>query len=594
MCGYIGSLSLNKINQEKLKVCNENILCRGPDSTKTMSNIINGKYISAIFNRLSIIDLSNKADQPMFSENREYMILFNGEIYNHKLIRLELEKKGYKFRTDHSDTETLLYAFIEFGEKAPNKLRGQFSLVFTDFREEKMILCRDRVGQKPLFYTSENNTFSFSSDLTSLSKLSNQTELEESSIYEYLQYGKTFASKTIYENILELEPGCMMKVDFSKKRFSYNLHKYWKLEEFYNTKKFDEEEFIALLEDSVEIRTQSDVPYATFLSGGLDSTTIVKSQFKKNYDINTFSVHMGTSKYDESKYSQQVVDKYSTNHISLEISNFLSTNKIQDYLLCLDQPYSDPSIIPTYLISSEISKFYKMAISGDGGDELLGGYLRVQKSLANKNNKVNLSNFYKYYPPFFGTGNIFLSSHHDLSTRYNSYLSDKKLLELLKIPTDKVVSNRFDEIIDADDYKNLMYFEYSFFLPKLMMYKIDRASMFNSIEVRSPFVDNKLIEYIFSHSNEYYNKGEQKQILKNYISKDFDKNFKDRKKQGFVFNLEEFVYNNSEFFFEAIVDSSNMPFIDNENVEKLFKFKTRINSNRIWKIFVLNSFLDQT
>jgi len=204
MCGYIGSLSLNKINQEKLKVCNENILCRGPDSTKTMSNIINGKYISAIFNRLSIIDLSNKADQPMFSENREYMILFNGEIYNHTLIRLELEKKGYKFRTDHSDTETLLYAFIEFGEKAPNKLRGQFSLVFTDFREEKMILCRDRVGQKPLFYTSENNTFSFSSDLISLSKLSNQTELEESSIYEYLQYGKTFASKTIYKNILEL------------------------------------------------------------------------------------------------------------------------------------------------------------------------------------------------------------------------------------------------------------------------------------------------------------------------------------------------------------------------------------------------------
>ena len=592
MCGFIGSFSQNKIDLEKLNHCNENIVCRGPDSTKTYSEELNGNYFSAAFNRLSIIDLSEAADQPMTSSDNNYLILFNGEIYNHKEIRQELLKKGYEFHTNHSDTESLLYLLIEKGEEAIKTLRGQFSFVFLDKKNQNLLLCRDRVGQKPLFFSKHNNSFSFSSNLISLSKLTYQKSINETSIYRYLQFGKTLSPDTIFENIYEIKPGQTLSVKLSRNGFDLVFKKYWNLLDFYDNKKFDKDEFFDIFSDSVDIRTKSDVPYATFLSGGLDSSSIVKSQHEKGNEINTFSVYMGSSTYDESKYCEQVSKKFNTNHKSIEIEDSLRIENLQGMLDCLDQPFADPSIIPTQIISREISKYFKMAISGDGGDELLGGYLRVQKTLSNKINQT-FSNLYSYYPNYLGTGNLFRSKDQDILTRYGSFLSDDNILSLLEIENDSILKTPFKLEIINDDYKNLMNFEYDLYLPQMMMYKVDRASMFNSVEVRSPFVDNKLIEYIFSHSYEYFELFNQKPLLKEYLSSDFGDAFLNRKKQGFVFDIKNFVYTNDEFFREIIINSNKIPYIKTKKIVNLFKFKTRVNSNRIWKLYVLNYYLDQ-
>ena len=592
MCGFIGSLSENKISEEELDKCNKNIICRGPDSKKTTFQNLNDKYFSATFNRLSILDLSNLADQPMSTSDDNYLILFNGEIYNHQELKNDLLKKGYKFRTNHSDTESLLYLLIDRGIEAVQLLRGQFSFVFLDKKNNTLLLARDRVGQKPLFFTENNNSFSFSSNLISLAKLTQQNTIEESSIYDYLQYGKTISPKTVFQNIYEVKPGQILKVNYSEDGFNLTFQKYWDLLSFYDNKKFDEDEFIELFSNSVDIRTKPDVPYATFLSGGLDSTSIVKSQHDLGYEINTFSVYMGGTKFDESIYCEEVSKKFNTNHISIEIKDSLSIKNLPDLLNCLDQPYSDPSIIPTQLISREISNYFKMAISGDGGDELLGGYLRVQKSLFNSINQ-NFSNLYNYYPAHLGTGNIFLSKDQDIVTRYNSYLSDVKLLNLLGIKDNEFLDTLFKPTTFDDDYKSLMKYEYEFYLPQMMMYKVDRASMYNSVEVRSPFVDNKLIEYIFSHSYDYFDSNNQKQVLKKYLSLNFKEEFLNRKKQGFVFDLKDFVNSNNDFFKENIIHSNKIPYIETNKLSSLFKYKTRINADRIWKLFVLNYYLEQ-
>ena len=298
----------------------------------------------------------------------------------------------------------------------------------------------------------------------------------------------------------------------------------------------------------------------------------MKSQYEKSYEVNTFSVYMGGTEYDERKYCEEVSKKFNTNHISIEIEDSLNVNNLPDLLNCMDQPYSDPSIIPTQLISREISNYYKMAISGDGGDELLGGYLRVQKSLSNKINQT-FSNLYKYYPGYLGTGNIFLSKDEDITTRYDSFLSDNKLVSLLGIKINKNLDILFKNPILNDEYKSLMKNEYEFYLPQMMMYKIDRASMFNSVEVRSPFVDNRLIEYIFSHSYEYYDPKNQKSLLKEYLSSNFDENFLNRKKQGFVFDLKNFIYSNASFFKENIISSNKIPFVETNNLTNLFKLR---------------------
>ena len=234
-----------------------------------------------------------------------------------------------------------------------------------------------------------------------------------------------------------------------------------------------------------------------------------------------------------------------------------------------------------------------VAISGDGGDELLGGYTRTALSLKNTSNINKLiSNLYPIYPSFMGTGNYFLSKSNNLSSRYSSFLEDKKLLKLLKLENQNT-RNNINIIKNIDPYKSLLIADYNFYLPDMMLFKIDRTSMANSLEIRSPFVDHKLIEYIFSHDTNYYSTNNSKALLKEYLQEDFGNNFVNRRKQGFVFDIENWIFSNIKEISGIIYSGKVNEIITKSTIKSLSRYKSRINSHRIWKLYVLNNYLSR-
>lgn len=590
MCGFTGSITLEPVDNDTLRKANQIIECRGPDSTNFVKKII-GKYTANLwFNRLSIIDLSENANQPMSSEEFKTTILFNGEIYNHKELRKELESKGVNFKSSHSDTETLLLGLSYFGVEYVNKLRGQFSIIFIDQKISKVFLIRDRLGQKPLYYHLSKNGLIFGSSLLSLLKASNQFTIDNESIYSYLNLGIVQSPKTLFNNFFKVMPAEIISFDLEQETLKSNNFIYWNPKKFVNNNQFKEEEFFELLTDSTSLRNDADVPIANFLSGGLDSTSLVKNIYGKS-DINSFSVYFENPKYDESAYIEQVVRKYKLNHTFVKISSKLSSDDIFEALNSLDEPYSDPSVVPSYILSKEISKHYKVAISGDGGDELLGGYKRTIYNLRSKNSFNNLiSKLYNLYPPFLGTGNKFLSLSKNIETSYMSYLEDRKLLNLLDIEIEKY--NLKDIDFESNNlYKDLLLAEYKFYLPEMMMFKIDRTSMANSLEIRSPFVDHILIEYIMKSNTKYLDVEKPKNLLKNYLKDDFNDLFLNRNKQGFVFDVENWVFENYEFIKNIITSGKVLNNFNLNKMDYLLFNKSRINGQRIWKMFVLENYL---
>ena len=595
MCGFVGILSNNSINENHLEKSNEHLICRGPDNKTILNSNLPELFdvnidlnLSAIFNRLSIIDLTDSANQPMISKEYRTMVLFNGEIYNHKELRTALESKGVKFYSNHSDSEVVLNGLSTEGMSFINKLIGQFSIFFLDSKKIKCYLIRDRLGQKPLFYYLDNKSLKFSSNLKSLYHNQNST-IDEDNILKYLSFGVVPSPGTIFKNIFKVNPASYIEVSLDT--FNYIEKKYWNIENYVNKNKFSREDFFDKFSQSVDYRLISDVPIANFLSGGLDSSSIVKNMFDNGKtDINTFTVEVENEKYDESKWANKVVEKYSTNHYSEIINSKIENDLVIESLHALDEPYSDPSTIPSYLISKAISSKYKVAISGDGGDELLGGYLRTSQMMHSQKIPDYIATIlYGIYPKSFGTGQKILSKSNNFKNAYSSYFEDGKLLNLLNLK----INYKNDEFYQQsyDKYKNLILSDYKLYLPEMMMLKVDRTSMANSVEVRSPFVDHKLIEYILSVDSKHFVRNSPKAILKHYLSQDFEKEFLNRNKQGFVFDLENWVYNNLSVVSEEINKGNIVNNLNSNIISSLKQRKSRINALRIWKLFVIESYL---
>ena len=594
MCGYLGKISLRNIDTDYINSSNKRIICRGPDSLKSLNFKI-GEYSSHfIFNRLSILDLDKRADQPLESADKSSSIMFNGEIYNHSVLRDMLVKNGKKFKTKNSDTEVILNGLDHFGVKFINQLRGQFSIAYLNKITKKLYLIRDRVGQKPLFYSHDSSSIALGSNLISTAEISGNINIDKESLNEYLECGVVQSPKTIFKNIWKLCPGEIIEYDLSESEIKLNKSFYWDPIDFVDDKKFKKEEFFSIFSDSVDMRTKADVEVANFLSGGIDSTAIAKNLHDNNIAINSFSVGLLDSDYDESKWSKKVSETYRTNHKQVDVNLDISLDQILSILSQLDEPYSDPSVIPSYILAKQISNDFKVAISGDGGDELLGGYLRISKSLTKKNTFENIvSNFYKIYPAFLGTGSKLLGKSADLGESYTAYLFDEKFMKILR---EKSTKRDFVDKVnsyDLNDYKKLLYSEFKFFLTEMMLLKVDRTSMANSLEVRSPFVDHKLIEYIYSHENSYHNINNPKSILKEYLSSDFNENFLRRKKMGFIFDVEKFIYSNINHIAELIESGYIRKHYEVDFIKLLLLNKSRMNANRIWRVLVLETFINQ-
>ena len=375
MCGFLGKISNSPISMEQLDKANIHNVCRGPDALKCEtgtyfkdSDTNKDIHFNFIFNRLSIIDLSENAMQPMYSKNFSTWIMFNGEIYNHRKLKKILIEKGVEFFTDHSDTEVLLNGISYFGLDFLNFVIGQFAIMFYDEKINKMYLVRDRVGQKPLFYMLDNEEVLFGSNLKSIVSAIENVQILDSSLIDYINFGVITSPDTLFKNIYKVEPGSYLEIDFNGTKYTKKEVKYWDIDSFIDNKTFEKEEFFEIYYSAVNLRLESDVPVANFLSGGIDSTSIIKAlndnQSKK---INTFSITNKNSKYDESFWINQVHKKYNTNHISSDVSLNLTIEDILNSINIFDELYCDPSTVPSYILNREISKEYKVAISGDGG-----------------------------------------------------------------------------------------------------------------------------------------------------------------------------------------------------------------------------------
>ena len=266
MCGFIGKVSLNEINGQEVLNCNNLIECRGPDQKKQLTANAKDDFnanvdfnLSVVFNRLSIIDLSELASQPMYSKQFNSLILFNGEIFNHQHLRLELENKKIKFFTDHSDTEVLLNGISFYGLDFLDKVIGQFAIVFFDFNKNNIYLIRDRLGQKPIFYKSDQNNLSFSSNLKSLISLNKGYTIDETSLFTYLDLGVVPSPKTIIKDLYKVKPGEVIKFKIQNEKFIKEDFDYWNIEDFVGEEKFESEKFFELFNDSVNSRLISDV-----------------------------------------------------------------------------------------------------------------------------------------------------------------------------------------------------------------------------------------------------------------------------------------------------------------------------------------------
>ena len=597
MCGFIGEITKEKSNIESLRFANKPIVCRGPDNTSEIhssnSKLFNdkqGEYnISWIFNRLSILELSELGNQPMISQKYKTMMMFNGEIYNYKELKADLIKKGVKFNSNNSDSEVLLLGLSHYGVKFIDRLIGQFSIVFFDYEKNNLYLIRDRLGQKPLFYSIHEKKVIFSSNLKSLYNLDYGKKISNRQLVNYINFGVVPSPNTIFENVSKVLPGTFIKINLDN--FLFEKTTYWSPNDYIDSKKFSEDKFFDLFSKSIDHRLVSDVPIANFLSGGLDSTSIVKNQFdNKSDNINTFTIGVNDNKYDESSWAELVSKKYKTNHTLETINSKFDNDIILESINAFDELYSDPSTVLSYQISKVISKNYKVAISGDGGDELLGGYKRTSIMLNRRTLPNSVIKFlHKIYPKHYGSAQEILYRKKDLGMGYSSFFEDINLLNLLKLnPADRYSELFFNE--SENDYKNLLLSDYKFYLPEMMMLKVDRSSMANSLEVRSPFVDHKLVEYILSTESKFSDNS-PKSLLKNYLKPDFSQEFLNRQKQGFVFDLENWVWKNIDQIHETINSGEILTNLNKDIIKIISKRKTRVNALRIWKLFILEKYL---
>ncbi len=564
MCGFSGYVLSDKVWQneshtkEDLANISKLIYHRGPDDNGIYTNTDNKLGIA--FQRLSIIDLSGHAKQPMISQNMDWVIVFNGEVYNYLSLKKILSEKGVTWKTS-SDTEVVLECIANYGfRKGITMLDGMFAIAAFNLKDRSLWLARDKFGEKPIYYGKDKkSSFFFSSDLKALmgSKYFSKN-INYSSATEYLRYGYVPDSLSILENTHKLSPGKILKYDMSKK---IKLDKYWDTySEFLNMREKPfkgtyhnaKEEIIDKIKTATRTRLASDAPIGAFLSGGIDSSNLVLSLKVQGIDIDTFSIGFKDENKNEADYANEVAHELNTNHNEKILDDKDCINIIPDVVKFFDEPFSDPSQIPTFLLSRFARKKIKVAISGDGADELFGGYPRYKniskmwKKLARApkflQQKIEplpyiLSNSKYKFLKSFGK-KIRKISHSSIESLYNDELSRWR-------PDEGMYEKNFDaksnfnqvfnyQVSDISDYRYMMFRDLITYLPSNLLVKIDRASMANSLEVRSPYLDPSLVKFVWSLPDNFlFKENIDKFILRDVLSKKFSNKIYARKKQGF-------------------------------------------------------------
>lgn len=560
MCGIAGIFRLadnNDVSQDLLRNMNDIQNHRGPDD--------DGFYftpgLGLAHRRLSIIDLSG-GHQPMFNGDNSVAVVFNGEIYNYSELADELIDKGYLFKT-RSDTETILHAWSEWGEDCVNKFRGMFAFAIWDAKKESLFVVRDRLGIKPLFYSLlPDDSFIFGSELKVLkSHPECPRELSYQAIEDYFSLGYIPEPKTIFNDVYKLEPGHTLLINKGNKTITPK--QYWDV-------RFDQETLtgnnqdtlIEKVKDAVDVRLVSEVPLGAFLSGGVDSSGVVAmmAQLQDN-PVNTCSIGFDVKSFNETEYAQEIADKYQTNHVCQEVSSddFDLIDKLADLY---DEPYADSSAMPTYRVCELARKNVTVALSGDGGDELMAGYRRYKRHVQEEKmrsmiplaiRKPIFGLLGKIYPKldwaprFLRAKTTFQSMSYDWVEAYLNSMSILRKDERAKLFSDafkdqlsgynsvEVFRKHAKNAPKSNPLSQVQYIDMKTYLVGDILTKVDRASMAHSLEVRVPLLDHHFVEWAANISNEERidRNGQGKAIFKKALEPYLPHDVLYRKKMGF-------------------------------------------------------------
>ena len=592
MCGIVGFIDKSKDKKKIIKDMADLIIHRGPDS--------DGYYvddnIALGFRRLSIIDLGT-GSQPIFNEEKDKVIIFNGEIYNYQIIKEDLLAKGHKFTTK-ADTEVILHGYEEYGEKILNKLRGMFAFVIYDIKTKELFGARDFFGIKPFYYYIDDDVFMFGSEIKSfLGNPNFKKEFNKEMLPLYLSFQYSALENSFFKNVYKLKPGCYFKYKDGK----FKLEKYYNLElEPYEDRSFDDfkDGIRDLLNDSVEAHKVSDVEVGSFLSSGVDSSLIATiSSVNK-----TFTVGWDNNNYSEIDYAKDLSKKIKVKNISKKISKSEYFEKFPMIQYYMDEPLADPSAIALYFVAEIASKHVKVCLSGEGADEIFGGYNIYQEPFT-------VSWYYKIPFPirkFIGVlatpfrnhsgfnflirrgkkiedryiGNAFIFDTYEIDKVLN-YKSNKKYTDLTK--------PYYNKTKGYDMVQKMQYIDFNFWLVGDILLKADKMSMANSLEVRVPYLDRVLVDYARHLPTKYkVNEKVTKYAFREVAKEVLDKKVANKKKLGFpvpirVWLREEDTYNlvkntfleGSEFFNTKYL----IKLLDDHKNEK------RDNSRKIWTIY---------
>ncbi|MFW5708498.1 MAG: asparagine synthase (glutamine-hydrolyzing) [Bacteroidota bacterium] len=618
MCGIVGFLNDNPSIEFSIVAANECIAHRGPDARGTWSqnNIVLGHL------RLSIIDLSDAANQPMHSHCGRYVMVYNGEIYNYREIQQEIFRidPGFQPRT-HSDSEIILEAFARWGNAFVSKLNGMFAIAIWDKLDETLSLFRDRLGIKPLYYFQSGSSFGFSSELKALSldpSLRKHLSEDAAAINQFLHLGYIPAPYTIFREIRKLPAGHWGV--FSRGDFS--VQAYWRAEEKVvpNQEKINDQQALSqlkqLLESSVQYRLIADVPYGTFLSGGIDSSLVTAvAQSLHNSAINTFSVGFWDKDYDESGYASQIAEYLGTNHHAMRITEQDALAYMPLLTGIYDEPFADSSAIPTLLVSQMARKHVTMTLSGDGGDELFLGYGAYKWAQWLSSPSVPLirglaAAILKRGPVKYRRAAGLFESVAAQQLKSHIFSQEQYLFSRRQA---NAVLNR-DMIQEYDLHENFpsllkrlspaeqqALFDLTYYLPDDLLVKVDRASMFFALETRVPLLDYRIVEFALNLPRQYkFRNGQTKWLLQQLLASYIPKELFQRPKRGFAVPLQKWLRNPlKEFAMDYLHHDAVArygvfdPLEVNRLVHAFYHNGQDYLYNRVWQLVVMQKWLSE-
>lgn len=634
MCGINGIYGLNseeaKQRVQKMNFC---LSHRGPDD----EGVFSSGSCTLGHRRLSIIDLSSAGHQPMHSYDNRYSIVYNGELYNYKQLRLELSRSArnssgqainvYPFQTQ-TDTEVIIAAYARWGKECLNKFNGMYAFAIWDDQRKELFIARDRLGIKPLYYYKRDGIVAFSSEIRSLLQTGLvERKLNQNGLVDYLRYQTVHAPATIVKDIFMLLPGHHITINESQCK----IEEYWRLPSFLDPsiagKEYSEikTDIRNLLFQAVERRLIADVPFGAFLSGGIDSSAIVALMSEVQAGkVKTFSVVFDESEFSEAKYAQLVARKYQTEHheIKLNVEDFL--NDLPSALRAMDHPSGDgPN---SYVVSKATKKAgITMALSGLGGDELFAGYDIFKRAVQLKKDQwINIAPVYLraavgkaltiFKPGIQSAKMAELIKQERLDFYHTYHLSRQVLLDqqVQKLFQQKLLSENAVKTILLDlqlqtkgQRKNPLPFlskvsaaEISTYMQNVLLRDTDQMSMTHALEVRVPFLDYQLVEYVMSVPDKYKYPSSPKKLLVDALGDLLPSEIVNRPKMGFTFPWKHWLKNELKSFCEQRISSlSKRSYFNESGVRQLWadflKDDPRVSWSRVWHLVVLESWMQQ-